>query len=667
KPVVEKIEFEGNKSLRDGHLKKEMSSREGEMLDENRLSRDIVSIKRFYGKKGFHLARIDYSVQVNKKKNTATITIVVDEKGTVKIKRIFMEGNEHFSDKTILRLITTRADALFTSGFFDENTFMEDMEKIKFFYQNKGYLDILVDSDLAYYNDSKNMDVTIIIDEGKKYLVGDIYIRQNTVFGEQNIKDVIELTRNKPFSQDLMRLDAVKIQEIYYTAGYILCRVYPEPLVSKDTGRIDITYTINEDKLIYVNRVEIAGNTKTKDAVIRRELRIYPGEAFNGQDIKRSKERLYNLGYFEEVSFDTKETGDPAERDLVVNVKETQTGEFSFGGGYSSIDRIIGFASVTQRNFDILNFPTFTGGGQNLTVRGEFGFVRTNYFVSWTDPWIFGYPYLFGFDLYRTSHSRDYDAGYGWEEERWGGSVRGGKEFTDWLRADATYRLDRVTISDILDEVITDINNEEGTNYLSALAGYLTFDTRDNVFNPKRGLYLRGGIENAGGFLLGDINYLKGSSISKYYISFVDQFVVELKVRGGLVTDYGDSDTVPIYERFYAGGTGSIRGYSERGVGPRDRTTGIPIGGESMLVGNVELTFPIFQNMIKGAIFYDVGNVWADVTDIMSGGDYAQGAGIGIRVKTPIGPVKLDWGYPLREIDEEEQKGRFYFSMSHGF
>jgi outer membrane protein insertion porin family len=667
KPVIEKIVFEGNQRLREEHLKKEMSSKEGEMLDENKLSRDVITVRKFYEKKGFHLARVDYSIEIDRAKNTATATIVIDEEAAVKIKHIFMEGNEHYSDKVILRIITTRPDTLFTSGYFEEDTFKEDLEKIKYFYQNQGYLDAAVDSGFEYYNEKRNMDITVIIDEGKKYLVGEISLRQNKIFSEQEIRDVLELTRNKAFSQDGMRLDVVKIQEMYYTNGYILCRVYPEPLVNKDTGRIDITYTVNEDKLIYVNKVEIAGNTKTKDIVIRRELRSYPGEAFDGQKIKRSKERLYNLGYFEEISFDTKETSDPNKRDLVVNVKETQTGEFSFGGGYSSIDKILGFASIAQRNFDILNFPTFTGGGQNLTVRGEFGFVRTNYFVSWTDPWIFGFPYSFGFDLYRMTHERERDTGYGWAEERWGGAARVGKDFTDWIRADAVYRIERVDIDDILEEVTSDISEEEGTNYISSLTNYLTFDTRDNVFNPMKGVYLRGGLENAGGFLLGDFDFLKGTGLAKYYISFVDAFVVELKGRAGLVTEYGDSERVPVYERFFAGGGNSIRGYSERGVGPRDQVTGDAVGGESMLIGNIELIFPVFKNLIKGAIFFDAGNVWADTKDFAIGSDYKYGAGVGIRVKTPVGPVKLDWGYPLEEIEEEEQKGRFYFSMSHGF
>lgn len=664
KPLISKIEFQGNKSIKDAHLKNEMSSKEGQMLDPSLLSQDMVAIGRFYQKKGFHLAKVDYTTKIDEKANTATVTVAIDERKVVKIKHIFFEGNESYPDRKVLGLITTRPDTLFTSGYFNEDIFQEDIEKIRAFYQREGYLDVAVDSELEYYD--ANMDITVIIEEGKKYLVGDIFIKENKVFTEGEIKDALKLTKNRPFSQEGMLLDVVHIQEIYYNRGYIMCRVYPEPVVNKDTGRIDITYSMDEDGLIYVNKIDIAGNTKTKDVVIRRELRVYPAEPFNGEKIKRSKERLYNLGYFEEISFDTKETDDPAKRDLMIRVKETKTGEFSFGGGYSSIDKLIGFASISQRNFDILNFPTFTGGGQNLTLRGEFGFVRTNYMLSWTDPWIFGFPYSFGFDLYRTTHERERDVGYGWEEERWGGNARLGKEFTDWLSANLIYRLDRVRISDIPDDVLFDVRREEGSNYLSSLGGYLTFDTRDSVFNPTRGLLISGGVEDAGGPFLGDFDFLKYTARASHYLSFAKRFVLELKVRGGMVGDYGDSDHVPIYERFYAGGTNSIRGYRERGVGPKDKSTNDPVGGESVVIGNAELTFPVFKDVLKGAVFFDVGNVWEEMEDIGQG-DYKYSAGIGVRVKTPIGPVKIDWGYPLKEVEGEEQKGRFHFSISHGF
>lgn len=666
KPVIKTITFKGNKGIRSDLLEKEMSLKEGEMLDENKLAQDLITLKKFYETKGFHLAELDKSVEIKDEHNTADITIMVDERRLVKIRHVFFDGNENYPDKKILRLVTTRPDTLFTSGYFKGDVFEEDLEKIKAFYHAEGFLDMALDAEFEYYNDNKDMDITVAIEEGKKYLVGDIGIADNKLFTTDEVADVIQMTRNRPYSQDGMRLDAMHIQEIYYNRGYIMCRVLPEPAVNKETGRIDITYSIEEERLIYVNKVDIAGNTKTKDTVIRRELRIYPGEPFSGEKVKRSKERLYNLGYFEDISFNTEETDDPAKRDLLVDVKETKTGEFSFGGGYSSIDKLIGFASISQRNFDILNFPTFTGGGQNLTVRGELGFVRSNYIVSWTDPWIFGLPYSYGFDFYRTTHTKERDVGYGWEEERWGGNTRLGKEFTDWLRANLVYRLDRVDISDVPDDVIFDIRREKGSNILSSLGGYLTFDTRDNVFSPKKGFYVTGGIEDAGGPFFGDFDFLKYTGRASYYKSFMNLFVLELSLRGGMVGDYGDSNHVPIYERFYAGGTSSIRGYRERGVGPKDPATNDPIGGESMLVGNAELTFPIYKDMLNGAVFYDAGNVWEDMGDIGQGG-YKHGAGLGIRVKTPIGPVRVDWGYPLVKEKGEEQKGRFYFSVSREF
>ncbi len=436
KPVIKRISFSGAKKIRIAELTKEISTKVGIMLDESKLAQDITVLKKFYEKKGFHRVKIDYSTIFDKKMNTVNVTIVIIEAAPTKIRYIFWEGNEHYPDKLLLKVITTRADSLLTSGYFKEAIFEEDLEKVKAYYGREGYLDVAVDSEVFYYDDDRHMDITIIVDEGKKYLVGNIALSGNALFSEDEVRNVLELTRNKAFSQERMGMDGAHIQEIYYNKGYIMCRVLPTPLVNNETGRIDISYAINEGDLIYVNRVNIVGNTKTKDTVIRRELRAYPGEPFDGSQIKRSKERLNNLGYFEDISFDTIPTNDPVKRDLVVNVKETKTGEFSFGGGYSSIDRLIGFASVNQRNFDITNFPTFTGGGQNLSLRGEFGLVRSNYMLSWTDPWIFGFPYSFGFDLYRTTHDRERAVGYGWEEERWGGNARLVKEFTDFLRAD---------------------------------------------------------------------------------------------------------------------------------------------------------------------------------------------------------------------------------------
>ena len=347
-------------------------------------------------------------------------------------------------------------------------------------------------------------------------------------------------------------------------------------------------------------------------------------------------------------------------------MKETKTGEFSFGGGYSSVDEFIGFAQITQKNFDLLNFPYFTGDGQSLAIRAELGTVRSNYDVSWTEPWIFDYPVSFGLDGYRRTHFRRTHVGYGYEEVRTGGDARLGKEFMEYFRSDLMYKLENVGISNIADAATQDLKDEEGDNWISSIVLGTQFDNRDNVYSPTRGIIAGISLENAGGPIMGDKDFLKGFLWTNLYFSPIKNIVFEIKGRAGLADSYSDTDKVPIYERFYAGGANTIRGYEERRVGPRDPASNDPVGGDSTLIGNIELSFPIYEKVIKGAIFYDIGNVWEDIGDFAQG-SYKMGAGVGVRVKTPIGPVRLDWGYPLSDNNDDKKEGRFYFSMSHGF
>ncbi len=439
-------------------------------------------------------------------------------------------------------------------------------------------------------------------------------------------------------------------------------------LFRSNTDRLDITYKILEGEVCYVNKIDIKGNTKTKDVVIRRDLRIYPGERYDGDKLKRSKERLYNLGFFQDITFDVKDTPVANKKDMVVEVKETKTGELSFGGGFSSIDRLIGFIEIDQRNFDLFNFPSFTGDGQDLKLRAELGSVRKDYLLSWTEPWIFDHPLSFGFDLYANELNRSSSTGYAYDEAKHGGAIRLGKEFGEYTRADFRYTLETVDISDLSDTASQALKDEAGKNTISSLFFQMARDTTDNRFNPKKGYRVSGSIEMAGGLIGGDKDFIKHFNSSSYY-STIGPFVLELKLRTGVVSSFGSSDTVPIYERFFAGGTYTIRGYKERDVGPRDQS-GDAVGGGTMAVANAELTFPIVQNL-KGAFFVDAGNVWSMPDSKPKQGRVTSGVkvgiGLGVRIKTPIGPVKLDFGFPVNPDNFQEDSGRFHFSMSRGF
>ena len=666
KPVVKEIIFEGNEKMRDRRLKKVIGTKEGDMLKFSKLSEDILEIKSFYERSGFQRVNVKYELEKDEELNQVTIRILVDEKARIRIKRVFIEGNEAIKTKKIKELMDTRPAWFFRRGYFDEEMLENDLAKIKMHYQDKGFLDISITPKFDYEEEKGLMYITLQIDEGEEYYVRKIIIRGNIIFPEEEIRERITTQEGEPFGYIRLRQDVESIRSLYYHKGYMNAVLAVDRVIEPKIHRLDIVFDIDGKEPIYIGKIDIKGNTKTKDIVIRRELRAYPGERFDGDKIRRSKERLYNLGFFEDIYFQTSPTAKADVNDLEVTVKETKTGEFAFGGGYSSVDEFIGFAQIVQRNFDILNFPYFTGDGQNLSVRAELGTVRSNYDISWTEPWILDYPLSFGFDFYRRGHLRKTHVGYGYEEVRYGGDLRFGKEFLEYFNANLMYRLENVDISDVSADATQDLHDETGDNWLSSVILGLKYDNRDNIYSPTKGFTAGTSLENTGGFLLGDKDYVKGYLWSSIYHSPIQKIVIELKGRAGLASEYSNTDKVPIYERFYAGGANTIRGYRERKVGPRDPDSNDPIGGNATLIGNVEVVFPLYEKIIKGAVFYDVGNVWSSIDDFAQGG-YKQGVGVGLRVKTPIGPLKLDWGYPLDENEGDPKEGEFYFSVSHGF
>jgi outer membrane protein insertion porin family len=264
-----------------------------------------------------------------------------------------------------------------------------------------------------------------------------------------------------------------------------------------------------ENQISYVNLVKISGNVKTRDSVIRREVRIKPGQRFDGEKLRRTKERLQNLGFFEEVSYDVEDTDVPDKKNLVVDVREAKTGMFSFGGGYSSVDKLVGFIEIEQKNFDWKNWPNFTGAGQDLKLRTSFGSLMNSYELSFTEPWLFDYPVSFGFDLYKRDHERESDIGYGYDESVTGGDIRLGKEISEYLRGDLTFRYDTIKITDVNETASQDLKDEQGTNSVSSSEFEITYDDRDNVFTPTRGNVLSGSIQLAGGPMGGDKDFWK--------------------------------------------------------------------------------------------------------------------------------------------------------------
>jgi outer membrane protein insertion porin family len=341
------------------------------------------------------------------------------------------------------------------------------------------------------------------------------------------------------------------------------------------------------------------------------------------------------------------------------------------------VDQLVGFVQIDQKNFDWKNWPYFTGAGQNLMFRGSFGSLSSGYELSFTEPWLFDYPIAFGFDIYQRNHQRDTDVGYGYDEKVTGGDLRLGKQISEYLSANIMYRLDQIQISNISSDASDDLKQEYGKNKVSTITPSLTFDSRDNAFDPRKGNLLTGAFDLAGGMLGGSRDFWKFYGRASHYFPMPRNSVLEIRGRIGLSEPYSDTDRIPIYERFFVGGAYTVRGYEERKLGPVDPDSHDPLGGDAMLVGNIEYTYPLFS-FLKGAIFYDVGNAWAkikdigssrDAGDVINTGGFKSSFGLGLRVKTPIGPMMLDYGIPLDKEpgDTGRKSGRFHFSASHGF
>ncbi len=666
RPVIEEIKIEGAHAVARHILTRVMKSKTGQYLNLALLKEDIAVIKKEYEKRGMSGVEVKETIETDASTNKTKIVFSIVEGKRVKIRKIYVDNNFHFSDKKIISLIKTRKAGWFSAGFFKEEQFNDDLERVKAFYLKNGYLDVRVDYRID--RDSKgSLYLRIIVEEGKQYTVGSVTIRGTEEFDEKDVAGSLKsCLAGSVFTYDALKEDVANIQGFYFGKGYIFAQVRDATSLDAATGKVDIAYSIVENEIAYVDRIEIRGNLKTKDKVIRRELRIKPGERFDGDKLKRSKERLYNLGFFEEVNYDTEPGTEPNERNLVVEVKEAKTGSFSFGGGYSSIDQFVGFVEIEQKNFDWQNWNTFTGAGQDLKLRGELGSIRQNFELSFTEPWLFDHPVSFGFDIYKRVHDKNADAGYGYVERRTGGDLRFGKEFSEYVKGGATYRLEEVDISDVDASAQADLKSEEGKNLISSVEFSLTRDTTDNVFNPTRGRVLSGSCEIAGGPFGGDKDFNKFFGLITQYIPFFTKGVLQMQLRAGVAQPFADQEKVPIYERFYAGGANTIRGYEERSVGPVDPVTSDPLGGEVLIIANIEYSVPLLE-FIKGAVFIDTGNVWEKASEVGTE-NFKTGVGFGVRIKTPIGPLKLDYGIPLNnQPGKTGKEGRFHFSMSHGF
>lgn len=663
KPIIRRIEITGFNEFKEEKLRKAIKLIEGQILDRKVVKEGEEAIRKMYADKGYRFIDVKSSIEVNPQTKEAVIRFQVLEGDKFRIKEISFEGVTAFPEKKLRKLMKTKKRKLFSSGVFKEENFQKDLERIRLFYQQEGYLDVKVVPQFDYNQEKQQIFITLQIEEGQHYVTGEVRIAGNKIFPESEIWQKLEMLPGLTYSQYYLFQDIEKMRDFYYEQGYMDARIVPDIQLNQDTGKVDVTYEIQEGDLSFVEKVVIRGNTKTKDIVIRRELRIRPGERFDGEKINKSKQRLENLGYFEEVTYDTEPVPSaPNRKDIVFRVKEKRTGELSFGGGVSSVDRFVGFAEISQRNFDLWNPPRFTGGGQSLSLRARLGSYAQDFSINFVEPYLFNKPVSFGTDIFNLR--RD-DRNVDFEQERRGVSLTLSRLFKDVLRLGTGYTLERVELDGISADAPSTVRNFEGVNWLSRVRFFSSYDTRDNIFNPTKGFLANISTDLVGSFLGGDQDFYSVSAgITKYW-SIFKKHLLEGRVQLATAQAFGDSDEVPIFDRFFAGGLGSVRGYNYRRVGPIEG--GNAVGGETLALLSLEYTFPIpHLDAFRGSLFIDTGHVNRDSYKI-DGSGFAVSVGPGIKIKTPIGPVAFYYGLPIANRDTEDRNGRFEFSLSRGF
>jgi outer membrane protein insertion porin family len=457
---------------------------------------------------------------------------------------------------------------------------------------------------------------------------------------------------------------AASVSRYYGNRGYI--RNYVEPVISTDpeTKTADVLFRVREGHPATIQEIKIRGNEKTRDEVIRRELAVYPGEAFHQQKVETSERRLKNLGYFETVDSSYQPAGQTNAYDLTYTVKEKAMGSFLIGAGFSSVDSLVGFAELSHGNFDIKRWPPI-GDGQKVKVRVQAGTSRNDVEVSFVEPWFMDRKLSFGVDLYHRNagyYSDEYDL------QTIGGRLSLTKPLGTFTRGTVSYSLEEFTVSDVDSTAAQEIRDEEGSRTKSAAGFSVSRDTRDQFFIPTRGNYTSVGTEVAGGPLGGDTDiYMLEAKTSQFW-PVLDDHVFNLKGAVSTVDSYGSSGRVPIFDRLFLGGPRTIRAFAYRDVSPRSVSDpGEPIGGQSSWYATAEYTIPLWRK-IRAAAFYDIGAVSADTFDFFESSNINSGYGIGARFDLPMFPLRLDYAFPHITDDANDGAGpRWSFLLGYTF
>lgn len=649
KPTIVRVDFQGNKKFDNAKLREKVAISPGAISDVVLINDNALKIKAFYEDEGYYLASVVPIVR-RITEHEVSVTYQITEGEKVVIKEVRIEDNKALSSGKIKKEMKTKERGLLSfilgGGYYKKDELRDDIERIKDLYHNNGYIKVMVgDPIVKLTEDKRALSIKINIFEGEQFKVSQIDISGNKAFPEEKIRAIIKHSPKMVFNKSIMRKDFVAISDLYANNGYALVSVLPDLIPDEEKKEVKVIYNIDEGDKYSIGRINISGNTKTRDKVIRREMRLDEGDLFNASAIKRSYERINNLQFFETVDISPKPRLDEKIVDLDIKVKEKPTGFLSIGGGYSSVDKFIGMVDITQGNL--------FGKGQYIKLKGELGGRSSFYELSFRDPWFMDKPISFGTSIYKTTRKyNDFD------RESSGFDLSFGKSFKEYWGASISYNFESTTISNVTENASSIIKDQEGRRTTSSISLSLARDTRDNYLDPLRGS--RNALSFTFAGLGGDNAFIKANLDSGWFFPVFDTTTIHIRGRVGYATGLFNKK-LPLYERYYVGGIYTVRGLGYGEAGPKDPNTGNPIGGEEQLIFNAEYIFPVVaEYKLKGVVFFDAGRAYAKGETF--GTDLRYTTGAGIRWISPMGPIRIEWGYNLdRREGESSNKVEFTF------
>ena len=638
KPIVGGVQVEGNKDVETTELRAAVTVKERSLFQEEKVKESVSKLLEVCQNKGFIDASVEASVAEDSE-GALRVTFRVAEGKRLKIERIVVTGNRFHPTKAILKAMDTSEKGFFSflsdSGTFKKDVLETDVRKVEALYQNSGFLDSKI-SDPVVGRGQKGLIVTIRIFEGRQYRVGEIRFSGESGIPEETLRKTVKLGRGDLFNRETLLSDLLALTTLVNDEGYAQALVSPGVEKRKEYPVADVTYRFERGTKFRFGKVEISGNTKTIDRVVRQNLDVSDGRTYSATGLKTSKENLTRTSYFKDVKISTAPSTVPGEMDAKVEVQEGPTGTLSGGLGYSSLDKIFGVVQLGENNL--------FGLGWKTSLSSQFGARRTTFSIDFRDPHFLDSDFSLLLSAFKTRVKYT-----DFEKDAKGGKAGFGYNFSRVINASVSFRMDETRILPLEGTTPTwNVQQEidKGLQKTRSVGFNVTRNTTDRFIDPSRGGVQSATLEYAGGPLGGDSQFVKYFLNAKMFYPVTASTVFSWNALWGHVVPTVGGAEVPLFERFFLGGPYSIRGFRSRELSPKDPNTGESVGGNKELIGNLEYLFPLVSEIgFKGVVFFDVGNTWAQGKWPWDGEQLRYTFGAGVRWYSPMGPLRFEWGW----------------------